>query len=100
MKKHRVSIEYCTKCRWMIRASWMMQELLNSFEDELEEVCLKPGSVGGIFNVMLNDQLLWSRQQQGRFPDIVELKRLIRDVIAPDKSLGHGDQKIQKDEKA
>jgi selenoprotein W-related protein len=36
--------------------------------------------------------LLWSRKDEGRFPDIVELKRLVRDRVAPDKDLGHADR--------
>jgi len=36
---------------------------------------------------------LWCRKQAGRFPDITELKQLIRDEVAPEKQLGHADQK-------
>ena len=35
-----VSIAYCTQCRWLLRAAWMAQELLITFEDELTEVSL------------------------------------------------------------
>lgn len=96
MRKHHLVIEYCIKCRWMIRAAWMAQELLSSFEDELDMVSLKPGRTGGVFDILLDDQILWSRKQEGRFPDIIELKRLIRDKIAPNKSLGHADLKEKK----
>lgn len=41
----RVEIEYCTQCRWLLRAAWMAQELLTTFETELDEVALKPGTV-------------------------------------------------------
>lgn len=33
--KPRVSITYCTQCRWLLRAAWLAQELLTTFEDEL-----------------------------------------------------------------
>jgi selenoprotein W-related protein len=39
----RVQIEYCTQCRWLLRAAWMAQELLTTFQDELGEVALLPG---------------------------------------------------------
>ncbi len=39
----RIEIEYCTKCRWMVRAAWMAQELLSTFEENLEAVALVPG---------------------------------------------------------
>ena len=89
---HYVTIEYCKLCRWMMRASWMSQELLTTFTEELAEVTLKQGT-GGIFNVYVNDELVFSRKNEGRHPEITELKQLVRDKIAPQKSLGHADKK-------
>lgn len=37
------------------------------------------------------DLLIWSREEEGRFPDSAELKRLVRDVVAPSKDLGHSE---------
>lgn len=88
--KPRVEIRYCTQCRWLLRAAWMAQELLTSFEDEIGEVALAPGS-GGIFEVRVEGELLWSRKERGRFPELKELKQLLRDRIAPEKELGHSD---------
>jgi len=86
-----VGIEYCTGCRWLLRSAWMAQELLTTFESELGEVALQPGS-GGVFEVRVNGEALWSRKEQGRFPDLKELKQLVRNVIAPDKNLGHSER--------
>ena len=72
----------------MLRAAWMAQELLTTFEKELGEVALIPGA-GGIFEVRLEGKLIFSREQQRRFPESKELKQLVRDRIAPDKDLGH-----------
>ena len=91
MKNNRIQIEYCTQCRWLMRAAWMAQELLTTFEQELDEVSLVPGT-GGIFEVRTQDKVLWSRKEKGRFPDIKELKQIVRDNIAPDKDLGHSDK--------
>ena len=88
MANHRVEIRYCRQCRWMLRSAWMAQELLTTFEEELAEVALSPGT-GGVFEVRVNDELIWSRADAGRFPDIKELKQLIRDHVAPEKDLGH-----------
>ena len=90
-KMHVVTIEYCTQCRWLLRAAWITQELLATFEQELKSVNLQPGS-GGVFDVHLNDVLIFSRKQQGRFPESKELKQLIRDVINPERDLGHSDK--------
>lgn len=87
----RVEIEYCTQCRWMLRAAWMAQELLSTFEGEIAEVALIPGS-GGIFEVRAGGQVLWSRHERKRFPEIKELKQVVRDAVAPGKSLGHADR--------
>jgi selenoprotein W-related protein len=89
---NRVEIEYCTKCRWLLRAAWMAQELLTTFDGDIGEMVLKPGD-GGVFQVTANGVLVWCRKTQGRFPEITELKQLVRDQIAPDKSLGHSDRK-------
>ncbi len=91
-KTHIVTIEYCTQCRWLLRAAWMAQELLTTFEDELKAVSLQPGT-GGIFEVRLNDAVLFNRKEYGRFPESKELKQLIRDVIDPTRDLGHSDKK-------
>jgi len=90
----RLEIEYCRQCRWLLRAAWMAQELLTTFEDELGGVTLVPGT-GGVFIVRTGDRVIWSRKNEGRFPEITELKQRVRDVIAPDKSLGHSDRRSQ-----
>jgi selenoprotein W-related protein len=87
----RIEITYCTQCRWLLRAAWMAQELLVTFETALGEVALVPGT-GGIFEVKLDGELIYSRKVAGRFPESKELKQLIRDRIAPEKSLGHSDK--------
>lgn len=87
----RLEMHYCTQCRWLLRAAWMAQELLTTFEQELGEVALVPGT-GGIFEVWLNGELIFSRKEAGRFPESKELKQLVRDRIAPEKPLGHSDR--------
>lgn len=89
-KTPRVEIEYCTQCRWLLRAAWMAQELLTTFEAEVGEVALVPGR-GGVFEIRVQGETIWSRAREGRFPDIKELKQLVRDRIAPEKDLGHAD---------
>ena len=87
----RIEIEYCTGCRWLLRAAWIAQELLATFEEELNSVTLVPGSEGGIFEIRLNNDVLWSRKKQGRFPEVKELKQRVRDIVAPGRDLGHVD---------
>jgi selenoprotein W-related protein len=88
----RLEIAYCTQCRWLLRAAWVAQELLATFEGELGGVLLRPGT-GGVFDVRLGGEMLWSRQERGRFPELKELKQLVRDRVAPGKDLGHSEPK-------
>jgi selenoprotein W-related protein len=54
-------------------------------------LALVPGT-GGIFEVRLNGTPIFSRKEAARFPESKELKQLIRDVIDPERSLGHSDK--------
>jgi selenoprotein W-related protein len=94
MRRPRIEIEFCTQCRWLLRAGWTAQELLTTFPDEIGEVALIPGT-GGVFEVRVDDRTIWSRKGEGRFPEIKELKQRLRDVIAPERELGHSDRKIE-----
>ena len=89
---NKIEIKYCSKCRWLARSAWMAQELLATFDGEIDELALLPGT-GGIFEIYANATLIWSRKGEGRFPEITELKTLIRDTIAPEKDLGCIDRK-------
>ncbi|NIS07895.1 MAG: SelT/SelW/SelH family protein [Candidatus Dadabacteria bacterium] len=89
--KYKIQIEYCTQCKWLIRAAWIAQELLTTFEAELGEVSLIPGK-GGIFQIRTENKILWDRKEQDGVFDIKELKRIVRDHVAPDKDLGHIDK--------
>jgi selenoprotein W-related protein len=97
IKQNSLEIEYCTQCRWLLRAAWMAQELLTTFESDIGRLSLVPGS-GGIFEVRLNNETIFSRKQTGRFPESKELKQLVRDRIDPARSLGHSDRSEQPEE--
>jgi selenoprotein W-related protein len=97
MTKPRIEITYCTQCRWLLRAGWIAQELLSTFSEELGEVALQPGR-GGVFEVRLDGELLFSRAEQRRFPEAAELKQLVRDRIDPERDLGHIDRQSRTEE--
>ncbi|CAG8463349.1 7201_t:CDS:2 [Ambispora leptoticha] len=62
----------------------------------LGEVALVPG-VNAVFRVLINggsSELIWDRKEKGRFPELPELKQLVRDRVAPDMKLGHSDVKV------
>ncbi|SWT49212.1 SelT/SelW/SelH family protein [Klebsiella pneumoniae] len=74
--KAAITITYCSQCNWMLRASWMAQELLHTFSTDIASVTLVPGT-GGIFTIDVDGQQIWERKQDGGFPDAAELKRRI-----------------------
>ncbi|OLL23930.1 hypothetical protein NEOLI_003130 [Neolecta irregularis DAH-3] len=91
----KVSIQYCTQCKWMLRAAWIAQELLSTFSTSIGEVSLVP-SKGGTFIVTLSTEtqkevILWDRKKQDGFPEAKELKRRVRDILEPERNLGHVD---------
>ncbi len=90
--KAAVTIQYCSQCNWMLRASWMAQELLHTFSTDLGSVTLMPGT-GGIFVIDVNGTVIWDRKTDGGFPEAAELKRRVRDVCFPNRSLGHSESK-------
>ncbi|NQX37704.1 SelT/SelW/SelH family protein [Pedobacter steynii] len=90
--KPTVAIEYCPKCGWMLRAAYMAQELLSTFTEEINGVLLKPSETGGAYIITINEVVVFDRKEEGRFPEVKELKQIVRDVVSPDKSLGHSDK--------
>ena len=102
-----VSILYCVKCNWLLRASWYQQELLQTFtskatsaaEAVVHSIVLRPSFVPGTFQVLVKRSadaewvLVWDRLRDGGFPEAKALKQCIRDVVSPERSLGHSDKK-------
>ena len=86
-----VEIEYCAQCRFILRASWMAQEILMTFGENITNLKLEPSS-GGVVTISLDGEILFSRKQEGRFPESKEIKQLIRDRILPEMDLGHSDE--------
>ncbi|KAL9123231.1 MAG: hypothetical protein Q9187_000212 [Circinaria calcarea] len=114
----RITIEFCTQCKWMLRAAYLGQELLSTFALSLGEVALIP-STGGVFvvdifynergskfeeddrnkdarptgDVTVKSTRVWDRKVEGGFPETKVLKKLVRDIIDPSRDLGHVDGK-------
>lgn len=91
--KPTVTIEYCPKCGWLLRAAYMAQEILTTFEADISGVLLKPSSIGGRYTISVEEYEIFDRKKQGAFPEIKRLKQLIRDEVNPSKNLGHSDIK-------
>jgi selenoprotein W-related protein len=89
--KPTVSIEYCPRCGWLLRSAWLAQELLTTFERELGCLELIPSNTSGTFEIRVDGEVVWNRQADAGFPQAADLKRRVRDRVAPGRALGHSD---------
>lgn len=89
----KITIKYCPKCHWLLRAAYMAQEFLTTFDGEISEVTLHPSATNGRYTIFVDEIIVFDRKEHGGFLEIKELKQLIRDVVAPGKDLGHSDKK-------
>jgi selenoprotein W-related protein len=80
----------------------MAQELLTTFQDDskLQALSILPSSNSGQFTVTLYSQsdsvVLWDRKEKGCFPEMKQLKQLLRDQVEPTRNLGHSDTEERK----
>ena len=95
--KPSITIEYCPKCGWLLRAAYMAQEILTTFSDDLKQVTLQPSEVGGSYKIFIDQIKIFDRKEYNGFPEIKEIKQMVRDVVNPTKSLGHADKKISEE---
>ncbi|KAL4977236.1 Rdx family-domain-containing protein [Aspergillus desertorum] len=119
--KPRITIQYCTQCKWMLRAAYFAQELLSTFNTDIGEIALVPRT-RGIFTVTIfssvstststasdsqsnsesephfskEGTILWDRKRDGGFPEVKELKSRVRNVIDPGRDLGHTDRALKR----
>ena len=61
--KPSITIEYCPKCGWLLRAAYMAQEILTTFNDDLKSVTLQPSEIGGSikYSLMIKEYLTTER---------------------------------------
>ena len=90
--KPTITIEYCPKCGWLLRAAYMAQEMLTTFNGDIRSVTLQPSEIGGAFYISVNDEIIFNRKESGNFPEIKKIKQLVRDKVNPEKNLGHADR--------
>ena len=91
--KPTITIEYCPKCNWLLRAAYIAQEILTTFTDDVHGVLLRPSEIAGRYTIFIDEIVVFDRKDAGGFMEIKELKQLIRDIVNPEKTLGHSDKK-------
>ena len=72
----KVSIEYCTSWGYLNQALSLRESIERQFGIKAELV----KGTGGVFEVSVNDNLLFSKKELGRFPDENEIEDLIEGI--------------------
>jgi selenoprotein W-related protein len=75
-----VTIKYCQPCGFMPRALDLAKDVLQAYGMELNKkfsVSLQPGDKG-IFEVMVEDRVIFSKEKEGRYPESREIVEGIR----------------------
>ncbi len=70
----KISIEYCTKWNYKPRASGLEGELIGEFAADVELIA----SEGGVYEVVVDGKLIFSKKAVKRFPEDGEIAELIR----------------------
>lgn len=78
--KKMISIEYCTSWGYISRAVALSEKLLSTYKNNLEMIQIIP-STGGVFEVKLDNELLFSKKELGRFPEDNEVEMIVLDKM-------------------
>ena len=70
----KISIEYCAMWNYLPKASSLEVELKNNFPQANISLI---SSGGGVFEISLNGNLIFSKKALNRFPEDGEIKKLV-----------------------
>ncbi len=73
-----ISIEYCAQWNYLPRASSLEAELKSRFPG-VETKLISSG--GGVYEIILEGELIFSKKTLGRFPDDGEVAALIKQAM-------------------
>lgn len=74
MENKKISIEYCTGWGYVPKAMELAEHLLRKYKNEIESLALIPSS-GGVFEVKSNGNLIFSKKETNRFPEVEEIEK-------------------------
>lgn len=74
----KVSIEYCAPCKFKPMAVGLAAELVESMS---ADVTLIPGD-SGIFDVTVDEKIIFSKKDVGRYPELGEVSKILRQQAA------------------
>ena len=78
--KKTISISYCTSWGYVGRAVALARTLLNEHKNDIEMINLIPSS-GGVLEVELDGEMIFSKKELDRYPEKEEVEDLIREKL-------------------
>lgn len=78
--KNTLSIEYCTSWAYLGRAVALARTILTEHTNNISEFKLIP-SEGGVLEIILNDELVWSKKELDRYPEKGEVEEIVKNKI-------------------
>ena len=72
----KLSIEYCNQWNYLPRASSLASEILDKYGTDVKQLLLIP-SGGGVFEIIKDNELIFSKKRLDRFPEDGEIFRLL-----------------------
>lgn len=73
----KFKIEYCTGWGYLSKAMDLAEELLGKYKNEISLLELIPSS-GGVLEITMNDNLIFSKKETGRYPEVNEIINIIK----------------------
>ena len=74
-----VSIEYCTSWGYTPKAVRLASIFLENKKNQISELKIIPSS-NGVFEVKVDNQLMFSKIKEGRFPTDEEMKEMTQSI--------------------
>lgn len=74
---NQVIIEYCVPCGFEPQAKLLSEEISAQFGSKIGAVKLEPTKLIGSFEVVLGDELIFSKKKSGRLPQPGEVEQIL-----------------------
>ena len=79
--KMNIEIIYCASWNYAPRATSLVVDILDEFQPVIESIRLVP-STGGVFEVSVNDELIFSKKKLERHAEPGEVIDIVSNIIA------------------
>ncbi|AFG36991.1 Rdx family protein [Spirochaeta africana] len=66
-RKYAIEITYCVPCSMRDKALAVADAVISAHENQIDTLTLVTGS-GGVFDVKVNDELIYSKAETGKVP--------------------------------